>query len=46
MLDEKNIKLPEWLERKGPSGRVVRLPVRSDIQEDIAEQYIVEHYSR
>lgn len=38
--------IPEWLERKGPVVRVVRLPVRSDIAEDINEQLIVEHYSR
>ena len=38
--------IPEWLERKGPVGKVVRLPMRSDIKEDINEQLIVEHYSR
>lgn len=38
--------LPEWLERKGPVGKVTRLPVRGDIKEDINEQLIVEHYSR
>lgn len=38
--------IPEWLERKGPVVRVVRLPIRSDIAEDINEQLIVEHYSR
>lgn len=38
--------IPEWLERKGPVGKVVRLPIRSDIKEDINEQLIVEHYSR
>ena len=37
--------IPEWLERKGPVGKVVRLPMRSDIKEDINEQLIVEHYS-
>lgn len=38
--------LPEWIERKGPVGKVERLPVRGDIKEDINEQLIVEHYSR
>lgn len=38
--------LPEWIERKGPVGKVARLPVRSDIKEDINEQLIVEYYSR
>jgi small subunit ribosomal protein S4 len=38
--------MPTWLERKGPVGKVVRLPERTDIREDINEQLIVEHYSR
>lgn len=38
--------LPDWIERKGPVAKVVRLPERSDIKEDINEQLIVEHYSR
>lgn len=38
--------LPEWLERKGPVGKVARLPIREDIKEDINEQLIVEYYSR
>lgn len=38
--------LPEWLERKGPVGKVARLPGRGDIKEDINEQFIVEYYSR
>lgn len=38
--------LPEWLERKGPVGKVARLPARADIKEDINEQLIVEYYSR
>ena len=46
LIDEKNIKVPEWMERKGPVAKVVRLPVRTDISEDINEQLIVEHYSR
>lgn len=46
MLEEAAFKAPEWMERKGPVGKVVRLPLRSDIVEDINEQLIVEHYSR
>lgn len=38
--------LPAWIERKGPVGKVVRLPERTDVREDINEQLIVEHYSR
>ena len=46
MLDEKNIQLPGWVERKGPVGKVVRLPMRTDVTDDINEQLIIEFYSR
>lgn len=46
MLDDKSFRAPVWIERKGPAGKVVRLPERADIGEDINEQLIVEHYSR
>jgi small subunit ribosomal protein S4 len=46
MLDEKSVNIPEWAERKGPVGKVVRLPTRSDTTEDINEQLIIEFYSR
>lgn len=46
ILDDKGYKAPEWLERKGPVGKVVRLPVAQDVSEDISMQLIVEHYSR
>ncbi len=46
LLEDKTIKTPEWLERKGPVGKILREPIRSDVQEDINEQLIVEHYSR
>lgn len=46
MLDDASYKAPEWLERKGPVGKVLREPARSDITDDINEQLIVEHYSR
>jgi small subunit ribosomal protein S4 len=46
LLDDKTFKAPDWFERKGPAGKVVRLPERTDITEDINEQLIVEHYSR
>lgn len=45
-LEDKGYKPPVWLERKGPVGKVVRLPLREDIVEDINVQLIVEHYSR
>lgn len=42
------IKVPEWLEidKKDRIGRVLRLPVRSDIQAPIEEHLIVEGYSK
>jgi small subunit ribosomal protein S4 len=45
-LGEAVAQMPAWLERKGPVGKVVRLPERMDVREDINEQLIVEHYSR
>ncbi len=46
ILDDKAVRTPEWLERKGPVGKITRMPERTDILEDINEQLIVEHYSR
>ena len=42
------IKVPEWLEldKKDRIGRVLRLPVRADIQVPIEEHLIVELYSK
>lgn len=39
-------KLPAWLERKGPVGKVLRVPTREEIGEPVNEQLIVEFYSR
>lgn len=46
LLEEKNPSLTAWLVRKGPVGKVVRLPKREDIADDIDEQLIIEFYSR
>lgn len=46
LLDDKTLKMPAWLERKGPLGKVLRPPERGEITEDINEQLIVEFYSR
>lgn len=46
LLKEEGFQPPAWLERKGPAGKVLRLPQRDDIQEVISEQLIVEFYSR
>jgi small subunit ribosomal protein S4 len=42
------IKVPEWLElhKKDRVGRVLRLPVRTDVQTPIEEHLIVELYSK
>lgn len=45
-MDDTSFRAPVWLERKGPAGKIVRLPERTDIVEDINEKLIVEHYSR
>lgn len=42
----KNGQIPTWLERKGPVGKVLRLPERAEIGEPITEHLIVEYYSR
>lgn len=46
VIDDTTFRAPVWLERKGPVGKIVRIPERTDITEDINEQLIVEHYSR
>lgn len=46
MQEEKDVQLPSWLEKKASVGKVLRMPVRSDISEVINEQLIVEFYSR
>lgn len=42
------IKVPEWLElaKQYRSGKILRLPVRSDVQFPVEEHLIVELYSR
>jgi len=46
LLKEEGYVAPEWLERKGPAGKIARFPQREDIKEVIEEQLIVEFYSR
>ena len=46
LLEEKELKTASWLTRKGPLGKVVRMPKREDVTEDINEQLIIEFYSR
>ncbi len=46
VAETKNV--PAWLDRdlKGLSGKVIRLPERSEIDSNLSEQLIVEYYSR
>lgn len=46
MLEDKNPHLPVWLERKGPIGKVVKIPSRDEIETELDESQIVEYYSR
>lgn len=46
LIKEKAQGISPWLERKLHVGKVVRLPEREDIVEDIKEQLIVEYYSK
>lgn len=46
LLQEKDQKIPSWLEKKAAFGKVLREPKREDIIEPISEQDIVEFYSR
>ena len=38
--------VPAWLEVKGIVGKIIKLPQRDDVTENIEEQLIVEFYSR
>jgi small subunit ribosomal protein S4 len=46
LLDDKNLMTTKWLERKGPVGKMLRLPERNEIDLEVNEQLIVEFYSR
>lgn len=46
LLEDKNPIVAKWLARKGPAGKVLAMPNRSDVLEDINEQFIIEFYSR
>ena len=46
LLEDKDVKVPSWLERKAAVGKIVRIPERNDIDATISESLIVEFYSR
>lgn len=45
-IANKEHKSPSWMQKKAIAGKITRLPVRKDIDEQIDEQLIVEYYSR
>ena len=38
--------MPKWLQRKGPVGKMIRLPKRDEVESNIDDKLIVEYYSR
>lgn len=46
ILSKKDFSLPDWLERKGPAGKMKRLPKREEIGGEVDERLVVEYYSR
>ncbi len=45
-LARKEVKIPRWLEKKGKKGKVLRMPKREEMPQDINENLIIEFYSR
>lgn len=43
---EANRPVPDWLQRQGAGGRVLRLPEREDMDLPIEEDRIIAYYSR
>lgn len=46
LMSDKSLNVPSWLSKKGPVGKVEKLPQDQDFAENIDEQLIVEYYSR
>lgn len=46
LLENPDFHPPAWLERQAQTGKVLTLPVRTDVDSPINEQLIVEFYSR
>ena len=46
ILEDKERKIPSWLTKRGPTGKVVRIPGKEDVIESISDQDIIEFYSR
>jgi small subunit ribosomal protein S4 len=45
-IDEKNVKIPEWLNRKAAVGKVAGLPSFEDVTEPVSAQDVIEFYSK
>lgn len=45
-LSDKEYKTPLWMQKKGPAGKITRLPEKDDLESLIDQQSIVEFYSR
>ncbi len=46
MLEKKDFKILDFLERKAAVGKFSRLPKRDEVETNVNEQMVVEHYSR
>lgn len=46
LIKDDEYEAPSWLKRKGGAGKVVRNPIREDVNEPIEDQDIIEFYSR
>lgn len=46
LLVKKDLDIPGWMQKKATTGKISRLPERTDIDASVNEQLIVEFYSR
>lgn len=46
MIEQKDVKLPEWLGKKAAAGVIKQKPSSKDVNEPISDQDIIEFYSR
>lgn len=46
LLDNTPQPLPEWLDRQVTVGKVLRYPLREEMEQGISEQLVIEYYSR
>ena len=43
---EENAEMPDFVEKEGLSGKLVRMPVRDDVANPVDYQLVIEFYSR